>query len=301
MIPNTASTRQTPITAALGQMRRSAVRKSPEAVSRSIFIGLLASGSIKSGETLPLDPLFPFDAVVQRLCYNTRLQGTDGVFPPPRPTGTMPMGQFFGDALSSRFAGLRFALCRRPTEVLRRWLAPPPRRTAPIWLQFTMPALATSRPMRPSNCSNICGSRASGKWRGWSLTSAVAAESWPRPFRPPGTTCWVSIIPKLCWPSRANARPELSSAGNRSFRRLFPAALPSQPSGKSSTISSIAATGPAAFREFFEIYIRHLSPAVCCSSTWPLRAAFRVQLPRAAFRKARVGRCSLRPKKTAAE
>jgi hypothetical protein len=36
------------------------VLKSPEAVSRSIFIGLLASGSIKSGETLPLDPLLLF-------------------------------------------------------------------------------------------------------------------------------------------------------------------------------------------------------------------------------------------------
>jgi len=60
MMPNTASTRQTPITAALGQMCRSPVRESPEAVSRSIFIGLLASGSIKSGDTLPLDPLFPF-------------------------------------------------------------------------------------------------------------------------------------------------------------------------------------------------------------------------------------------------
>src|ERR1700732_775408 len=98
MMPNTASTVQTPITAALGQMRHSAVRKSSEAVSRSIFIGLLASDPSRLARRCPWTPWSRFDAVVQRLRYNTQLQGTDGVFPPPRPSGTMPMGQFFGDA-----------------------------------------------------------------------------------------------------------------------------------------------------------------------------------------------------------
>ncbi len=92
--------------------------------------------------------------------------------------------------------------------------------------------------------------------------------------------------------------PARSSAGNRSFRLPFPPALLSPPWGKSSTISSIAAIGPAAFRASCEICIRRWNPAACCSSTSPRRAAFPGQLRRGAIPKVRVGRCSSRPRKT---